>query len=83
VVAFLGKLAAGFSIRESRFRQGAIGLSMVPRGEIGLIFAQLGLNQGILDAETYAALLIVIALTTIAPPFLLKAYYGRHADAAP
>jgi len=80
-VAFAGKLAAGFFIRESRFRQMAIGLSMIPRGEVGLIFAQLGLNQGILDAETYAALLIVIALTTVAPPFLLKAYYGRHSSA--
>jgi Kef-type K+ transport system membrane component KefB len=81
-VAFIGKLAAGFFIRESRFRQTAIGLAMIPRGEVGLIFAQLGLNQGILDDETYAALLIVIALTTIAPPFLLKAFYGRHANAA-
>jgi Kef-type K+ transport system membrane component KefB len=77
VVAFLGKIAAGFFIRENRFRQMAIGLSMVPRGEVGLIFAQLGLNQKILDAETYAALLIVIAITTVAPPFLLKAWYGR------
>jgi Kef-type K+ transport system membrane component KefB len=76
-VAFLGKLAAGFFIRESRFRQTAIGLAMIPRGEVGLIFAQLGLSQGILDDETYAALLIVIVLTTIAPPFLLKAYYSR------
>lgn len=77
VVAFIGKLAAGYFIRETRFRQTAIGLSMIPRGEVGLIFAQLGLNQSILDAETYAALLIVIAITTIAPPFMLKAYYGR------
>ena len=76
-VAFLGKIAAGFFIRENRFRQMAIGLSMVPRGEVGLIFAQLGLNQKILDAETYAALLIVIAITTVAPPFLLKGWYGR------
>ena len=76
-VAVIGKLAAGFFIRESRFRQTAIGLAMIPRGEVGLIFAQLGLHQGILNAETYAALLIVIALTTIAPPFILKVYYGR------
>lgn len=81
-VAIFGKLAAGYFIRESRFRQTAIGLSMIPRGEVGLIFAQLGLDQGILDAETYAALLIVIALTTVAPPFLLKAYYGRYAEPA-
>jgi Kef-type K+ transport system membrane component KefB len=78
-VAFVGKLAAGFFIREPRFNQIAIGLAMIPRGEVGLIFAQLGLTQGILDAETYAALLIVIALTTLAPPFLLKAYYARAA----
>jgi Kef-type K+ transport system membrane component KefB len=55
---------------------------MVPRGEVGLIFAQLGLNQKILDAETYAALLIVIAITTVAPPFLLKGWYGREQPAA-
>ncbi|MGA9163037.1 MAG: cation:proton antiporter [Thiobacillus sp.] len=82
-VAFIGKIAAGFFISETRFRQMAIGLSMVPRGEVGLIFAQLGLNQKILDAETYAALLIVIAITTVAPPFLLKAWYGRQAHPAP
>ncbi len=76
-VAILGKLAAGFFIRESRFRQIAIGLAMIPRGEVGLIFAQLGLHQGILNAETYAALLIVIALTTLLPPLLLKAYYAK------
>jgi Na+:H+ antiporter len=82
VVAFMGKIAAGYFIRETRFRQMAIGLSMIPRGEVGLIFAQLGLDQGILDVETYAALLIVIALTTIAPPFLLKVYYGRQSAVA-
>lgn len=77
LVAFIGKFAAGFSIREPRRNQTAIGLSMVPRGEVGLIFAQLGFSQGILSGELYAALLLVIALTTMAPPFLLKWFYGR------
>ncbi len=81
-VAFLGKFAAGFSIRESRRNQMAIGLSMVPRGEVGLIFAQLGFSQGVLSGELYAALLIVIALTTMSPPFLLKWFYGREHDKA-
>lgn len=79
LVAFLGKFAAGFFIRESRHDQIAIGLSMVPRGEVGLIFAQLGFSQGTLDGELYAALLIVIALTTMSPPFLLKWFYERKA----
>jgi Kef-type K+ transport system membrane component KefB len=78
LVAFLGKFAAGFFIREPRQNQIAIGLSMVPRGEVGLIFAQLGFSQGILNAELYAALLIVIALTTMSPPFMLKWFYSRE-----
>lgn len=79
LVAFAGKFAAGFFIREPRRNQAAIGLSMIPRGEVGLIFAQLGFSQGILNGELYAAMLIVIALTTMAPPFLLKWFYGRSA----
>lgn len=75
LAAFFGKFAAGFFIREPRRNQMAIGLSMIPRGEVGLIFAQLGFSQGILSGELYAALLIVIALTTMSPPFLLKWFY--------
>jgi Kef-type K+ transport system membrane component KefB len=79
LAAFVGKFAAGFFIREPRRNQIAIGLSMIPRGEVGLIFAQLGFSQNILSGELYAAMLIVIALTTISPPFLLKWFYGRPA----
>lgn len=79
LVAFAGKFAAGFFIKEPRHNQVAIGLSMIPRGEVGLIFAQLGFSQGILSGELYAAMLIVIALTTMSPPFLLKWFYGRNA----
>ncbi|TAJ81508.1 MAG: cation:proton antiporter [Gallionellaceae bacterium] len=77
LVAIIGKFAAGFFIKESRHHQVAIGLSMIPRGEVGLIFAQLGFSQGILNGELYAALLIVVALTTMTPPFLLKWFYTR------
>lgn len=80
-VALLGKFASGFFIRESRQHQIAIGLSMIPRGEVGLIFAQLGFSQAILSGELYAALLIVIALTTVSPPFMLKWFYGRSRNA--
>lgn len=76
-IAIVGKLAAGYFIRENRLRQTAIGLCMIPRGEVGLIFAQLGLNNAILSPELYAALLLVVALTTLLPPFALKLFYGR------
>lgn len=77
MIAFAGKWLAGYCIRETRLRQAVIGLSMVPRGEVGLIFTQVGLSNGILNAELYAALLIVIALTTALPPFALKGIYAR------
>lgn len=80
VIAIAGKWLAGFCISENRLRQSAIGLSMIPRGEVGLIFAQVGLNNGILNAELYAALLIVVALTTALPPFALKWFYGKYGD---
>lgn len=81
VIAVAGKLLAGYCIRESRLRQAAIGISMVPRGEVGLIFTQVALANGILNAELYAALLIVIALTTALPPFALKWIYARWSRA--
>ena len=77
-VAIAGKWLAGFAIRESRFVQTVVGLSMIPRGEVGLIFAQLGFEKGILSSELYAAMLIVISLTTLLPPFALKWFYGRR-----
>jgi Kef-type K+ transport system membrane component KefB len=73
----MGGFAAGFFIRKPRRNQIAIGLSMIPRGEVGLIFAQLGFSQDILNGELYAALLIVVALTTVSPPFLLKWFYSK------
>lgn len=77
VVAMAGKLAAGFLIRETRFRRAAIGLAMVPRGEVGLIFAELGRASKIFSPEVYAAMVLVIALTTLLPPFAMKWLYAR------
>lgn len=77
IVALLGKLAAGFVIKEPLFNRIAIGLAMTPRGEVGLIFAELGRSSGILSGEIYAALILVVALTTLLPPFALKYFYSR------
>lgn len=49
-----------------------IGASMVPRGEVGLIFAEIGGVNQIIGNEVYAVLIFVIVLMTIAPPFVLK-----------
>ena len=57
-----------------------IGLAMVPRGEVGLIFAELGRVSGIFNNEVYAAMVIVIALTTIVPPLIMKWFYSRYVN---
>jgi len=50
-----------------------VGVSMIPRGEVGLIFAEMGRVSNILDNMTYAALVLVA--TTIIPPFIIKYLY--------
>lgn len=77
-VAAVGKLAAGFFITGPLRMRYIIGLAMVPRGEVGLVFAQLGLMSGTFTDQVYAAIVLVIALTTLLPPFMLKAAYRNR-----
>jgi Kef-type K+ transport system membrane component KefB len=82
-IAVAGKLAGAWLIRESRYTRWAIGMAMVPRGEVGLIFAELGRVSGIFNNEVYAGIVIVIALTTLLPPFFMKWFYGRFGSRLP
>ena len=79
VLAVAGKMLAALLIREPAHARIAIGLAMVPRGEVGLIFAELGRVSNIFDNEVYAAMVIVIAFTTLLPPFVMKWFYGAYA----
>ena len=75
-IAFITKFIGAFFIIQSCVRDNAlIGLSMIPRGEVGLIFAEMGRVNGILPNEIYAMLIFVIITTTVVPPFLLKKYF--------
>lgn len=76
-IAILSKMIGPFLIRESTRTRLAIGMSMVPRGEVGLIFAEIGRSAGILDVTSYAGLILVIAYTTLASPFWIRHYYRR------
>ena len=75
--AVAGKLGGSLLVNGHIKDRLTIGLAMLPRGEVGLIFVGLGLETGILSNEVYAALVIVIALTTFLGPLLLKAHYTR------
>lgn len=79
VVAILGKMIGGWLLPVPFHQRTVIGMAMVPRGEVGLIFAELGRVAGVLNNEVYAALVIVIAYTTLFAPFWIKGYYRRNA----
>ena len=76
-VAIFGKFTGAMFIREPLSRRVVIGMAMVPRGEVGLIFAGLGSTAGLLTGDIYTALIIVIAYTTLLSPFWIKQYYRR------
>lgn len=74
IAAVLGKLASALAIRDKSLNRMAIGYGMIPRGEVGLIFAQIGLAAGIVDAGLYGAVVAMVIVTTfIAPPLLKNA----------
>ncbi len=83
VLAVAGKIAAGFMIRGPFLSRLAIGMAMVPRGEVGLIFVALGQSTGILNGAVPAILVMVIALSTLLPPLALKWLHIRHASQLP
>jgi Kef-type K+ transport system membrane component KefB len=71
LVAILGKVAAGFAPWWFRGRKLLIGVAMVPRGEVGLIFAQMGLASGALTPLLFSALMLMVIVTTfVTPPAL-------------
>lgn len=82
VAAILGKQACSLAIFDKRTNRLAIGLGMIPRGEVGLIFAGIGLTlmingHAVISTEVYAAVVIMVIVTTIVTPPLLIASMRR------
>jgi Kef-type K+ transport system membrane component KefB len=80
VVAIIGKLVAGLGIGRSGGDKLLIGIGMMPRGEVGLIFASIGLSKGVLDNELYGALLLMVLVTTLITPPLLRLKIAKRTD---
>jgi Kef-type K+ transport system membrane component KefB len=75
-LAILGKLAAGWAAPWVRFRRLVVGVGMIPRGEVGLIFADIGRRAGILNEAVFGAILLMVMVTTFVAPPGLKALFG-------
>ena len=78
VSAIVGKLLAGFGASRGNNRL-AVGFGMLPRGEVGLIFAAIGKSLDVIDDALFSAIVLMVVLTTLLAPPLLKYTLQRPA----
>ncbi len=80
-VAIAGKLVSSLGIMRKDIHRISVGVGMIPRGEVGLIFAQVGLVSGVFDSRLFSAITVVVMLTTfVAPPLLKIAFSLKPAE---
>ncbi len=78
--AVIGKLACALGAPRDSNRL-AIAVGMIPRGEVSLVFASLGLSSGLLGAGEYSAIVTVVVVTTLLTPAALRACLRAPATA--
>jgi len=72
LVAVLSKVIAGIFAKGSFLEKLTVGMSMVPRGEVGLIFASIGRSLGAINAQEFSVIVLVVIITTFVSPPLIK-----------
>jgi Kef-type K+ transport system membrane component KefB len=87
VCAIAGKLATAAGIVDRGVDRVAVGLGMVPRGEVGLLFASIGAGLSIggeplLSQGTFSAIVLMVVVTTLVTPPALRWAFGRRRAAA-
>lgn len=70
--AVIGKMVSGIAARGTVHEKLLVGVSMVPRGEVGLIFAATGKGLGVLSDDLFSVIIIAIVLTTLVVPPVLR-----------
>ena len=93
VAAVIGKQVCSFGVLEPNVNKFAVGLGMIPRGEVGLIFADQGkklmsAGEPVISSKTYSVVVLMVMFTTMVTPPLLKWALNRddrpgHPDGTP
>ncbi len=84
LVAILGKVITGFTLfGQPDLNKLAIGVGMIPRGEVGLVFAGVGSASGALSEATEAAIIMMVISTTFVAPPLLRLVFKETETLAP
>lgn len=82
VIAVGGKMIAAVGAFGTNTDKLMIGIGMVPRGEVGLIFASIGVSVGVFTDDLYAVVLLVVLVTTVLTPPLLRWRIQTNDEAA-
>ena len=82
LAAIVGKQVCSLGVLEKGLNRLAVGVGMMPRGEVGLIFAGIGAGlmvsgQPVFSSETFSAMVVMVMVTTLATPPLLKVLFNR------
>lgn len=84
VVAILGKVVTGLTVfGQPGINRWAIGVGMIPRGEVGLVFAAVGAASGVLSDALQAAIIVMVILTTFLAPPWLRSVFQKSPDVTP
>jgi len=88
LMAIIGKQVCALGVREKDIDGTAVGLGMIPRGEVGLIFAGIGASltlagKPVIDSATFGAVVIMVIITTMATPPLIKWRFGQLSGSEP
>jgi len=75
--AFLGKLISGLFAGPGT-KKHIVGLGMIPRGEVGLIFAMAGKTLGVFSDRVFSIMVIMVILSTLLAPSLIAFFFGRQ-----
>jgi len=92
IAAIAGKQVCGLAVLERGLNRLAVGLGMIPRGEVGLIFAGIGatlmlpsstgVSEPVVNPATFGAVVIMVIITTLITPLSLKWSLGRKTRAS-
>ena len=72
IAAIIGKQICGLGVLDQSLDRLSIGVGMIPRGEVGLIFASIGKSLKVIDDATFSAVIIMVIITTLITPPIMK-----------
>lgn len=76
IVAIIGKVIAGLGVVKNGWKRLAVGVGMMPRGEVGLVFESFGISLHVIDAPMFSPIVLMVIVTTLLTPPLLKLTQG-------